>query len=57
MKIMLNLLVVSMKRNLESARCLLVNCCNSFSMLCEILPRYTYMVVSTIYGSLKVKWL
>ena len=37
-----------MKRNLESGRCLLMNCCNSFSMLCEILPKC---------GSLKVKWL
>ena len=32
-----------MKRNLESGSCFLMNCCNSFSMLCEILPG---MVVS-----------
>ena len=37
-----------MKRNLESGSCFLMNCCNSFSMLCEILPRY---------GGLKEKWL
>ena len=37
-----------MKRNLGSGSCFLMNCGNSFSMLCEILPRY---------GSLKVKWL
>ena len=37
-----------MKRNLESGSCFLIKCCNSFSMLCEILPRY---------GSLKMKWL
>ena len=37
-----------MKRNLESGSCFLIKCCNSFSMLCEILPRY---------GSLKMKCL
>ena len=37
-----------MKRNLESGSCFLMNYCNSFLMLCEILPRYS---------SLKVKWL
>ena len=35
-----------MKRNLESRSCFMMNCCNSFSMLCEISPRY---------GSLKMK--
>ena len=35
-----------MKRNLESGRYLLMNCCNSFSMLCEILSRYDSLKVN-----------
>ena len=34
-------MIVRMKCNLESGRCLLMNCCNSFLMLSEILPTYS----------------